>query len=62
MPKVGGLSATEWMHKANRAERRVMELKRQIEYRDTVLKEADRKLKDIRRVNRELVKAQRDKR
>ena len=60
MPKVGGLSATEWMHKALRAERKIIELTRQGQVKDMALKEADRKLRELRRVNREFVKAQMD--
>tara|TARA_R110002020_G_scaffold180191_1_gene374440 strand:- start:2047 stop:2235 length:189 start_codon:yes stop_codon:yes gene_type:complete len=62
LPKVGGLTIRKWQSKAERAERKLIELRRQIQFRDAALKEAARKIKDLRKVNREFVKAQRDMR
>ena len=60
MPKIGGLTIRKWQSKAERAERKLIELRRQIQLRDEALKEAARKVKDLRKVNRDFIKAQQD--
>ena len=60
MPKIGGLTIRKWQSKAERAERKLIELRRQIQLRDEALKEVARKVKDLRKVNRDFIKAQQD--
>lgn len=56
MPKVHGLTAQEWYLKAKRAEEKYLDTEKRLQFANSVIAECKRKINQLRREKRELLK------
>lgn len=56
MPRLNGLTIQQWKEKAERAERSAIDLKNRLQFHKSVVEECKRKINQLRREKRELMK------